>query len=132
MSGYTYDTGMLIAAERNDRSVWAIHRRLLEQGISPSVPTTVLAQAWRGGPQALLSRFLAGCEVRSFTEDQARECGRLLARNTSSDIVDASAVIVARQRGDIVLTSDPDDLSSLSTALGRPFVEVRSINSIPA
>jgi hypothetical protein len=132
MSGYTYDTGMLIAAERNDRTVWAIHRRLLEQGISPSVPTTVLALAWRGGPQALLSRLLAGCEVRSFTEDQARECGRLLARNTSSDIVDASAVIVARQRGDIVLTSDPDDLSSLSTALGRPFVEVRSINSIPA
>jgi hypothetical protein len=132
MSGYTYDTGMLIAAERNDRTVWAIHRRLLEQGISPSVPTTVLAQAWRGGPQALLSRLLAGCEVRSFTEDQARECGRLLARNTSSDIVDASAVIVARQRGDIVLTSDPDDLSSLSTALGRPLVEVRSINNILA
>jgi hypothetical protein len=132
MSGYTYDTGMLIAAERNDRTVWAIHRRLLEQGISPSVPTTVLAQAWRSGPQPLLSRLLSGCEVRAFTEDQARECGRLLARNTSSDIVDASAVIVARQRGDIVLTSDPDDLSSLSTALGRPFVEVRSINSIPA
>jgi hypothetical protein len=132
MSGYTYDTGMLIAAERNDRTVWAIHRRLLEQGISPSVPTTVLAQAWRGGPQPLLSRLLSGCEVRAFTEDQARECGRLLARNTSSDIVDASAVIVARQRGDIVLTSDPDDLSSLSTALGRPFVEVRSINNISA
>jgi hypothetical protein len=90
MSGYTYDTGMLIAAERNDRIVWAVHRRLLEQGISPSVPTTVLAQAWRGGPQALLSRLLAGCEVRSFTEDQARECGRLLARNSSSDVVDAS------------------------------------------
>jgi hypothetical protein len=132
MSGYTYDTGMLIAAERNDRTVWAIHRRLLEQGISPSVPTTVLAQAWRGGPQALLSRLLAGCEVRSFTEDQARECGRLLALNTSSDIVDASAVIVARQRGDVVLTSDPDDLGRLSTTLGRPFVEVRSINSLPS
>jgi hypothetical protein len=129
MSGFTYDTGVLIAAEQNERAVWAIHRRLLEQGVSPSVPTTVLAQAWRGGPQALLSRLLAGCEVRSFTEDQARACGRLLARNASSDVVDANAVIVARQRGDVVLTSDPDDLSRLSIALGRPFVEIRSINN---
>jgi predicted nucleic acid-binding protein len=130
VSGFTYDTEVLIAAERNDRAVWAIHRRLLEQGISPSVPTTVLAQAWRGGPQALLSRFLTGCEVVSFTEDQARACGRVLAKNTSSDIVDASVVIVARERGDVVMTSDPDALSSLSSSLGRPRVEVRSINNL--
>ena len=130
MSGYTYDTGVLIAAERNDRFVWALHRRLLEQGNSPTVPSTVLAQAWRGGPQAQLSRLLAGCEVRSFTESQARECGRLLARGASSDVVDASAVVVARQRGEVVLTSDPDDLGPLAAALGRPLVEVRSINDL--
>lgn len=130
MSGSTYDTGVLIAGERNDRLVWAIHRRLLEQGISPSVPSTVLAQAWRGGPQALLSRLLVGCEVRSFTEMHARECGRLLARSTSSDVVDASAVVIARERGDIVLTSDPDDLGPLSVAPGRPLVDIRSINSL--
>ena len=130
LNGYTYDTGVLIAAERNDRFVWALHRRLLEQGNSPTVPSTVLAEAWRGGPQAQLSRLLAGCEVRSFTEAQARECGRLLARGSSSDIVDASAVVVARERGDVVLTSDPDDLGPLSAALGRPLVEIRSVHEI--
>lgn len=130
MSGYTYDTGVLIAAERNARIVWALHRRLLEQGNRPSVPSTVLAQAWRGGPQAQMSRLLAGCEVHPLTETHARECGRLLARASSSDIVDASAVIVARDRGEVVLTSDPDDLGPLSAALGRPLVEIRSINDL--
>lgn len=130
MSGHTYDTGVLIAAERNERLVWALHRRLLEQGNSPSVPAMVLAQAWRGGPQAQLSRLLAGCEVRPLTEAQARECGRLLARASSSDIVDANVVIVARERGDVVLTSDRGDLTPLSQALGRPFVEIRAINDL--
>ena len=130
MSGHTYDTGVLIAAERNDRLVWALHRRLLEQGDSPSVPSTVLAQAWRGGPQAQLSRLLAGCEIRPLTETQARESGRLLARASSSDIVDASVVIVARERGEVVLTSDQGDLARLSQSLGRPYVEIRAINDL--
>lgn len=29
----TYDTGALIAAERNDRRLWALHRRALERGL---------------------------------------------------------------------------------------------------
>ena len=130
MSGHTYDTGVLIAAERSDRLVWALHRRLLEQGDSPSVPSTVLAQAWRGGPQAQLSRLLAGCEIRPLTETRARESGRLLARASSSDVVDASVVIVARERGEVVLTSDQGDLAPLSQALGRPYVEIRAINDL--
>ena len=130
MSGYTYDTGVLIAAERNDRFVWALHRRLLEQGDAPSVPSTVLAQSWRGRAQAQLSRLLAGCEVKPLTEAQARVAGSLLARTRTTDVVDASVVVVARERGDQVLTSDPDDLRPLSAALGRPLVTVRSIGDL--
>ena len=130
MTGYTYDTGVLIAAERNDRFVWALHRRLLEHATRPTVPTTVVAQAWRGGPQAQLSRFLAGCDIRAFTEAQARDTGRLLALNSSSDIVDASVVMVARERGDVVLAGDPDDLGLLAAAFGRPRVEIRSVNDL--
>ena len=43
MAGITYDTGVLIAAERGDRRVWALHRRSLERGMVPTVP----AGAWR-------------------------------------------------------------------------------------
>ena len=35
MTGITYDTGVLIAAERGDRRVWALHRRSLERGMVP-------------------------------------------------------------------------------------------------
>lgn len=132
MSGWTYDTGVLIAAERNDRFVWALHRRLLERGDVPSVPAAVLAQAWRGGPQTQLSRLLAGCEIRPFTEPQARAAGRLLPRSSTSDVVDASVVVVARERGDEVLTSDLDDLATLSALLGRGRVRIRTISELRA
>src|SRR5260370_15625690 len=56
----TYDTGALVAAERNDRRMWALHAVLLAEEVAPVVPAPVLAEAWRGGPrQASLSRLLA-------------------------------------------------------------------------
>lgn len=58
------------------------------------------------GTQAQLSRLLAGCEVRQLAEAQARESGSLPARAVSTGIVDASIVIVARELGEVVLTSD--------------------------
>ncbi|CAN5411314.1 hypothetical protein BH23ACT9_BH23ACT9_28450 [soil metagenome] len=39
-----------------------------------SSPAGVLAQAWRGGPQANLSRLIAGCTVWTLAEDAAA-CG---------------------------------------------------------
>ena len=130
MSGYIYDTGALIAGERDDRLVWAVHKRILDRGIRPTVPSTVLAQAWRGGPQAQLSRLLAGCEVREFTEEHARTVGRVLRETGAVDIVDASVVVMAQRRGEEVLTSDPKDLAPLVTALGRPRVSIRSLNDL--
>jgi predicted nucleic acid-binding protein len=130
VSGYLYDTGALIAAERGDRVMWALHRRILSQGIRPTVPSTVLAQAWRGGPQAQLSRLLAGCAVREFTEEHARSAGRLLEKAGGSDIVDASVVVMAQQRAEEVLTNDPDDMRPLVAAVGRPRVAVRPLNDL--
>ena len=130
MTGYVYDSGVLIAAERNDRFVWALHKRLLEQASRPVVPSTVLAQAWRGGPQAQLSRFLNGCEIRPFTDAEAREVGQLLGRSRTSDIVDASVVVVGRSRGCTILTSDPDDLRPLAATVARPRVEVSELHDL--
>ena len=45
MSGLTYDTGALLAAEANDRRMWALHRRTLERLHTPTVPAATLAQA---------------------------------------------------------------------------------------
>ncbi len=118
MNGVTYDAGALIAAERGSQSLWALHRRLLERGVRPTVSTVVLGQAWRGGPQAQLSRLLKGCRVDPLSEPQARSAGAALAASKGSDVVDAVVVVTALARDDLVVTSDPEDLRRIATALG--------------
>ncbi len=115
--GLTYDTGALIAAERNDRRIWALHRRSLERNEVPTVPSGVLGQAWRGGPQAEMSRLLAGCRIEDLTEPRARSVGTACGAAGTSDVVDASVVVGAAVRGDVVVTSDIGDLQHLRVAL---------------
>jgi hypothetical protein len=119
VSGVTYDAGALIAAERDARSMWRLHRRLLEHGTSPTLPTVVLGQAWRGGPQARLSQLVRGCNIEPFTEQQARAAGVALAASGWSDLVDAAVVITALAHDDLVVTSDPGDLRRIAAAIGR-------------
>lgn len=118
MFGLTYDTGALIAAERGDQQVWALHQGALEEGMTPTVPAVVLAQGWRGGPQAQMSRLLSGCRVETLDEVSARSAGTACARAGTSDVVDAAVVIGAAARGDVVVTSDQQDLQRIAAALG--------------
>jgi len=118
MSGFTYDAGALVAAERRDERVWAVHETLLRRGVRPVVPAGVLARAWRGGPQAVLSRLLAGCRIEELDERRARAAGAACAATGTNDVVDASVVIGALGRGDVCVTTDPDDLRVLAAGLG--------------
>jgi hypothetical protein len=119
MAGLSYDTGALLAAEANDRRIWAIHRRALERSHIPTVPAGALAQAWRGGPQPLLSRLIDTLTVDPLDEPAARLTAALLARAGGSDVIDASVVTGALRRGDAVATSDRGDLTRLADAAGR-------------
>ncbi len=119
MSGVTYDAGALIAAERDSESVWTLHRELLARDEPPTLTAAVLGQAWRGGPQARLSRLLRGCHIEPLTESQARSAGAALAASDSSDLIDAVVVTTALERNDMIVTSDPDDLRRIASALGR-------------
>ncbi|SDU18135.1 PIN domain-containing protein [Jiangella alkaliphila] len=119
--GITYDTGALVAAEANRVDIWALHRGALRHEIRPVVPAAVLAQAWRGGPQHQLSRLLRGCRIEPVTEQLAREAGAACAAARTSDVVDATVVISALSRGDLVVTSDPGDLARLADALNKPI-----------
>jgi hypothetical protein len=116
--GVTYDTGALIAAESNDRALWALHRRTLERRLRPVVPAGVLGQSWRGGPQAELSRLLRGCQIEGLTEARARQAGTACAHAATADVIDACVVVGATARGDLVVTSDPDDLRHLARSIG--------------
>src|SRR5687767_11104716 len=117
MSALTYDTGALLAAEANHRPIWVLHERAIVRGHRPVVPAGVLGQAWRDGPQAELSRLLRGCQIEELTEARARAAGFACARSRTSDVVDASVVVGALARGDLVVTSDPDDLRRIAAAL---------------
>jgi len=118
--GITYDTGALIAADRAERRVWARHRALLTLREVPTVPALVVAQSWRGGGrQALLARLLAGCDVESLDDGQARSVGSLAARAATTDIVDVCVVEGAIRRHDLVVSSDPDDLQAIAAAVNR-------------
>ncbi|HVW28802.1 MAG TPA: hypothetical protein VHC69_25730 [Polyangiaceae bacterium] len=120
MKGVTYATGALLAAERNDRRMWALHAGFLAEEVAPTVPAPVLAQAWRGGArQASLSRLLSLCEVEPMTEEQSRAVGRLASRSRHDDIVDLTVVEGALRRGDAVVTSDPEDVQRIAAAAGR-------------
>ena len=119
MSGITYDTGALLAAEDADRRMWALHRRALERGESPMVPAGVLGQAWRGGPQVLLARLLAGCQLEALSEEIARSAGTLLGKANAADVIDASLVIGALARRDAIVTSDRSDVEALLDARRR-------------
>ncbi len=119
MSGVTYDTGALVAAERNDRKMWALHAGFLAEEVAPSVPAPVLAEAWRGGGrQASLSRLLAMCEVETMSEEQARRVGVLAGKAAHDDVVDVTVVAGAVRRRDAVVTSNDDHIRSVANAVG--------------
>jgi hypothetical protein len=117
MAGVTYDTGALVAAERNDRRMWALHAGFLAEEVAPIVPAPVLAEAWRGGTrQASLARLLALCEVEPMTEAQARDVGVLAGKADHDDVVDVSVVEGAIRRRHAVVTSNEAHIRRIATA----------------
>jgi predicted nucleic acid-binding protein len=117
MPGVTYDTGALVAAERNDRRMWALHAGFLAEEVAPIVPTPVLAEAWRGGArQASLSRLLAMCDIEPMSEEQARQVGVLAGKAAHDDVVDVTVVEGAIRRHDAVVTSNEEHIRHIANA----------------
>ena len=119
------DSGALIALERNERSMWA---RLKGAGIASEIPLThggVVGQVWRGGPRrARLARALQGVDVRPLDRALGRAAGELLARTSSSDVIDAAVVLLAAD-GDDIVTLDRRDFEALVRAAGRHVELIR-------
>jgi predicted nucleic acid-binding protein len=116
MKPVVYDTGVLIAADRNQRRVWAEHRVRLEAGIMPLVPALVVAQASRSPRQAQMRRLLRGCEVISFDESAAHLAGSLLGKTRTHDVVDGSVAVLSIQTGADVVSDDAEDIRRLLAA----------------
>jgi len=130
VNGYVYDAGMLIKVDHGDRQLLALHTALLRQGFLPRVPAGVVGQAWRHpSRQVHLARLLAGCDVVPLDDAAARAAGILCGRAGTGDVIDASVVLLAAERGDEVITTDPRDLArlvdQLPAGVARPTVAPR-------
>lgn len=118
-AGITLAAGALIALDRGDKRLIALLDRALAQRLPFRVPSGVVGQTWRNGRvQVTLARFLRSKEVEIVPLDGplARACGELCGATDTADIIDASVVILARERGDYVVTSDPQDIRRLDPA----------------
>jgi hypothetical protein len=110
------DAGALIAFERGDSRMRALVREALRLGARLVVPAGVLGQVWRGSPrQAPLRALMKGPTTAVPVVDQvlAEAAGVLCGRTGTSDVIDASVVLVARRERAVVVTSDADDLRRL-------------------
>ena len=114
---YTFDTGALIALERRKERA----RKFVEVASRITVPSVVIAEWWRGRTDRR-EDILLGVHVETeISERWARTVGEVLAnvsarsprRNVNMLVVDAIVMASAASRGDIVLTSDFDDLALL-------------------
>ena len=118
MNGVTYDTGALIAADRNDRGMWALHAGFLAEEVVVTVPSPVVAEAWRGGSrQATHLRLLALCQIEELSYVQSRAVGVLAGKADHDDIVDVAVVEGALRRHDAVVTSNPTHIKAIADAV---------------
>jgi predicted nucleic acid-binding protein len=110
LPGLTLDTGALIGFERGDERARGVIRRARDSGREVTVPAVALAEAWRGGNARLLADLLDAARVEALNERIAKRAGELLARTATSNTIDAIVAVSAAQRGDLIVTADPDDL----------------------
>ena len=117
--GVVLDAGAFIALERRNPAMARL-TQLFSDAKTPLVTSAgVVAQVWRGGSghQVPVAFLLRKSLVIDLTDQQARLLGRMLGAARRSDPIDAHIVLLARERGWPVLTSDPGDLLAIDPTL---------------
>lgn len=111
-TGLTFDMGMLIALERRRRRAEDFLKMAREKRIVPVVPADAVVEWWRGRSDRR-EEILALVRVEPLSERLARVAGEALAAVRGATAIDAVVMASAASRGDVVLTSDVDDLERL-------------------
>ncbi len=124
MTALTFDTGALVALERNKQRIKHVVERAHQRGQRITVPADVVGEWWRGRTD-LRDLILASVDVEPLTEELAKLAGEALARVPGSTLVDAVVMASAASRGDVVYTADVEDLERLRSYF--PTVRVLSV-----
>ena len=112
MTGITFDTGALIALERRRQRMKEIVERALEKDQPLTVPADVVGEWWRGRADPRVA-ILESVDVEPLTEALAKLAGEALAAVKGATLVDAIVMASAASRGDIVYSTDVEDLERL-------------------
>jgi predicted nucleic acid-binding protein len=112
--GLTFDTGALLALERRRLRMREIVEHALTRDQRITVPADVVGEWWRGRTE-VRDAILATVDVEPLTEKLAKIAGESLASVKGSTLVDAIVMASAASRGDIVYSSDVEDLEKLRT-----------------
>ena len=113
-----YDSGALIAAERDTPRFWLIHERALQRGVVPVVPSAVVVESTYPGMRNL-DRLLSGCEVEPLELGPATAAANLRHATPGGTVVDAVVVETSLRTGAAVVTSDRGDVEALAIAFNR-------------
>lgn len=116
--GLTLDTGALIALERRRQRMARVYSTAVASGLIVTVPSVVIAEWWRASSDAR-EILIRGVRVEPLGTNLARIAGEAMADVSGSSAIDAIVMASAAQRGDIVYTSDVDDLERLRAAFPR-------------
>jgi predicted nucleic acid-binding protein len=112
VAGVTLDTGALIALERRSHRMRTLLKVAMDDGMRLTVPSPVIAEWWRGRTD-VREQILDGVDVESLDVALAKVAGEALASVAGATLVDAIVMASAARRGDVVLTSDVQDLERL-------------------
>jgi len=129
MAGLTLDTGALIALERTRKRIREIVAAARAGKDPITVPAVAITEWWRG-PDKRRPLIRAMFDVEPLDEELARSAGEALASLRGGADVDAGVTIdaivmaSAARHGDVIFTSDIDDLGRFS----RYFPNVRILS----
>ena len=119
--GATLDTGALIALERESARMKSVLSRMADEMIMVTVPAVVLSEWWRAGRARMQERLLRHLVIEPTSRRIAALAGEA-AGQVGATGIDAIVMASAAQRGDVVYTSDFDDLDKLRQVFPRVTV----------
>jgi len=109
--GITLDTGALIALERKEKRIRAVLAAAKSRGLVVTAPAVAVIEWWRGAP--MQSAILRQLSFEPTSEQIAKLAGDALASVRHATPIDAAVMASAALRGDMVYTSDMDDMHRL-------------------
>jgi hypothetical protein len=124
MAGLTLDTGALIALERRRHRMRKVIDVATRDAVAITVPVVIMAEWWRGQSELreLIRRMVT---IEPMHEELATAAGEALAEVNDVGVANAIVMASAARRGDVVYTSDFDDLQRLQAVF--PTVRVLSV-----